>query len=148
MEQPPALFIALESVKQDTALNPGQRGARKILVTELYPEKESEAVAVAWDPPSGTGKCPVQVTENIEVAIFTQTASQDRHLHKLGTEMYMVLEGEMRIEVEGKDYVLLAGDMIVVNPGAVHEVKPAGTEFLCRVVTANCISRSDKYSAA
>ena len=62
--------------------------------------------------------------------------------------MYMVLEGGMTIEVEGKDYMLLAGDMIVVNPGAVHQVKPEGTKFLCRVVTPNCVGSSDKYSAA
>ena len=87
------------------------------------------------------------MTENIEVAIFTQNVVQDRHFHKIGTEIYTVLEGEMRIEVEEKDYVLLAGDMIVVNPGAVHEVKPEGTNFLCRVVTSNCIGSSDKYLA-
>ncbi len=148
MKQLPALLVKLEAVKRDPVLGTGKRGARKFLVTELYPEKESEAAVTEWNPPAGAEKCPVQVTENIEVAIFTQNASQDRHFHKIGTELYMVLEGEMRIEVEEKGYTLLAGDMIVVNPGAVHEVKPEGTNFLCRVVTANCIGSSDKYLAA
>jgi quercetin dioxygenase-like cupin family protein len=145
MNQLPALLVKLESLKQDPAHDPGKRGARKILVTELFPEKETEAVIVEWNPPAGAERCPVQVTENIEVAMFTQNASQDRHFHKIGTDIYTVLEGEMRIEVEGKDYVLLAGDMLVVNPGAVHEVKPEGTNFLCRVITPNCIGSSDKY---
>ena len=148
MRQPPALLIKLESMKRDAALEPGNRGARKILVTELYPAKESEAVHVEWNPPADSGKCPVQVTKNIEVAVFTHNITQDRHLHKLGTEMYMVLEGEMTIEVEGQDYTLLAGDMIVVNPGAAHQVKPQGTKFICRVVTANCGGNADKYHAA
>jgi mannose-6-phosphate isomerase-like protein (cupin superfamily) len=148
MTQLPALLIKLESVKRDAALEPGNRGARKIVVTELYPAKESEADNVEWNPPINSGKCPVQVTNNIEVAVFTHSVPQDRHLHKVGTEMYMVLEGEMKIEVEGQDYTLFAGDMIVVNPGAAHEVKQNGTEFICRVVTANCGGNADKYPAA
>jgi quercetin dioxygenase-like cupin family protein len=148
MKQLPALLVKLESVKRDAALGQGSRGARKILVTELYPAKESEAVQVEWHSPADAGKCPVQVTNNLEVAVFTHDASQDRHFHKIGTELYMVIEGEMRIEVDGEDYRLLAGDMIVVNPGAVHEVKPKGTKFLCRVVTANCGGSTDKYPAA
>lgn len=142
------LLVKLESVKRDAALARGGRGARKILVTDLYAARESETEQVEWNPPAGAEKCPVQVTDNLEVAVFTHRASQDRHFHRTGTEIYMVLEGEMRIEVENEDYQLLAGDMIVVNPGAAHEVKPQGTEFLCRVVTANCGGAADKYAAA
>ncbi len=145
MEQLPAFLVKLESVKRDVALNPGKRGARKVLVTELYPEKETEAVSIIWEPPADEEKCQVQVMGNIEVATFTQNASQDRHFHKIGTEIYIVLEGEMKIDVEGDDYVLLAGDMIVVNPGAVHKVKPEGIKFLCRVVTPNCVGKPDRY---
>lgn len=143
----PGLLVNLEAIKRDPALEAGNRGARKILVTELYPEKEVETTQVEWMPPVDSEKCPVEVTKNIELAVFTQNAPQDRHLHKLGTEMYMVLEGKMKIEVEGQDYVLLPGDMLIVNPGAAHEVKPAGIEFLCRAVTANCGGNADKYPA-
>lgn len=147
MKQLPALLIRLASVNRDAALQADNRGARKILVTELYSAKEYEAEQVEWTPPAASEKCPVQVTQNIEVAVFTHQAPQDRHLHTLGTEMYMVLAGEMHIEVEGQGYVLHAGDMLVVNPGAAHEVKPEGTKFLCRVVTANCGGSADKYPA-
>lgn len=145
MPHPPALFVTLEAVKRDGALQPGGRGARKILVTEIYTSKETEASEVLWNPPADAGKCPVRVTNDTEVAVFTHAASQDRHYHERGTEMYMVLEGRMVIEVEGVDHTLSAGDMIVVNPGAIHAVKPEGTEFLCRVVTVNCGGASDKY---
>jgi quercetin dioxygenase-like cupin family protein len=147
MLQPPALLITLVSLKRDAAFAPGNRGARKLLVTELYPAAEYETRQVEWTSPAASEKCPVQVTRNIELAAFTHQAPQDRHLHTLGTEMYMVLEGEMHIQVEGQEYVLHAGDMLVVNPGSAHEVKPEGTKFLCRVVTANCGGSSDKYSA-
>ncbi|HKR00590.1 MAG TPA: cupin domain-containing protein [Pyrinomonadaceae bacterium] len=146
MKESPALVVSLEAVKRDAALRAGGRGARKILVMELYPATEREATDIVWTPPEDAGSlCPVQVTTNAEVAVFTQGAAQDRHYHQTGTEIYMVLEGTMLIEVEGEDYTLSAGDMIVVNPGATHEVKPEGTEFLCRVVTINCGGASDKY---
>jgi mannose-6-phosphate isomerase-like protein (cupin superfamily) len=97
-------------------------------------------------------KCPVQKISNykdettgIEIAVFNQFARQDRHYHNIGTEIYMVMEGHMIIEVKGVSYRIEAGDMIVVNPLAVHEVKPSGTEFLCRVVTVNCKGDKDKY---
>ena len=149
MKKATALVVRLEAVKRDAALRAGGRGARKILVTEIYPARECEAADVDWTPPEDdVGLCPVQVTGDTEIAVFTQAATQDRHYHRTGTEIYMVLEGTMIIEVEGEDYTLSAGDMIVVNPGAIHEVKPEGTEFLCRVVTVNCGGAADKYKTA
>lgn len=138
-----ALLITLAAVKQDTALQAGNRGAGKILVTGLYPETEDEATEIVWLP--GSAKRQVQLTPDIEVAIFTQHAAQDRHHHKLGTEFYSVIEGEMIIEIEGRPYTLAAGDMIVVHPGTVHQVKPEGCEFICRVISANCGGISDKH---
>jgi mannose-6-phosphate isomerase-like protein (cupin superfamily) len=140
----PALYIKLDALRDDPALQPGRRGARKLLVTELYGAKEEEASDAVWSPPRGAAKCPVQVMPDTELAVFTHLASQDRHWHEQGTEIYMVIEGEMIIEVEGVDYPLSAGDMIVVNPGAKHQVRPQGTEFLCRVVTVNCGGAADK----
>lgn len=147
MKKPPALFITLEAAKADPALLPGGRGARKMLVTEIYPDEEEAAGEITWKPPTLSGKCPVQVMCDTEMACFTHRASQDRHYHKVATEIYMVLEGRMNVEVEGEDYSLIAGDVIVVNPGAIHQIRPEGTEFLCRVVTANCGGASDKYVA-
>jgi mannose-6-phosphate isomerase-like protein (cupin superfamily) len=121
-------------------------GARKILVTEIY-SGEQEAAESIWGPPAGSGNCPVQVMRDTEMASFNERAPQDRHYHKVGTEIYMVLEGSMTIEVEGDDYHLVAGDLIVVNPYAAHQVKPGQTEFICRVVTVNCGGAADKYMA-
>ena len=145
MEGLPALFIRLDAMRNDPALQPGRRGARKLLVTELHEAKEETAWHIVWTPPQGSDKCPVQLMPDTEIGVFTHLASQDRHHHQKGTEIYMVIEGEMIIEVEGASYLLSAGDMIVVNPEARHEVKPQGKEFLCRVVTVNCGGVSDKH---
>lgn len=141
----PALLITLDAVKRDATLQPGYRGARKLLVTELYTEREVETREVVWSPPTGLDKCPVQVTANIEVAIFTQQAAQERHHHKLATEFYTVLAGRMIIEVEGLSHALAAGDMIVINPGTVHRVQPEGCEFLCQIISANCGGAADRH---
>jgi mannose-6-phosphate isomerase-like protein (cupin superfamily) len=143
----PALFVSRKALKRDPALGPRGRGDRKILVTSVFPDAERQAEATEWDPPAGPEKCPVQLMNDAEVAAFNHTARQDRHLHKLGTEIYIVTEGEMLIEVEGVDYLLGPGDMIVVNPGAAHQVKPGRGEFLCTVVSINCGGAADKYPA-
>jgi mannose-6-phosphate isomerase-like protein (cupin superfamily) len=145
MKETKSILITKDSLRRDPNLKIGSRGARKILVTNIYENKEYPCETDVWIPPAGDEKCPVQIMHDTEVAYFNQMASQDRHYHKMGTEMYMVIEGLMTIEVEGKTYHLKSGDMIVVNPQAFHEVKPDGTEFLCRVVTSNCGGSEDKY---
>lgn len=145
MSRPHAFLVTKDAIKRDAALAAGARGARKLLVTELFAAKECEATDITWRPPDAGNKCPIQIMADSEVAVFNQHAAQDRHKHKRGTEIYMVLEGQMVIEIEGEDHKLLSGDMIVVNPNACHEVKPDGTEFLCRVVTMNCGGASDRY---
>jgi mannose-6-phosphate isomerase-like protein (cupin superfamily) len=145
MEELSCLIIKKESLKNDQALKLGSRGARKILVTSIYESKETECKSNIWTPPADDQeKCPVQITDNYEVAFFNQYALQDRHYHKIGTEIYMVLEGNMIIEVKGKAYELTKGDMIIINPNSFHEVKRT-TEFLCRVITVNCCGPKDKY---
>jgi mannose-6-phosphate isomerase-like protein (cupin superfamily) len=41
---------------------------------------------------------------NTEVAVFTEHAKQTSHYHLKGSEIYMVLEGLMPIELEGEIY--------------------------------------------
>lgn len=141
--QPAALLITAEAVSRDVALR--TKGARKLLVVELYPNLEEPASESKWNSVGPTGKCPVEVTTSIEFAIFNQLAPQSRHFHAVATEIYTVLEGRMLIEVEGEHYVLNPGESIVVNPGSRHEVRVDGSRFLCQVIVANCQGRSDKF---
>ncbi|HVF90072.1 MAG TPA: cupin domain-containing protein [Blastocatellia bacterium] len=147
MKTLPALLVTREALERDPALRHGGRGARKILVTGIFAETEMEASDIEWSPPSGSDKCPVRLTAHTEVAVFNGAARQDRHFHEAATEIYMVMEGSMVIEVEGVDYRLKAGDMIVVNPGAAHLVKTGRDDFLCRLVSLNCGGAKDKYLA-
>ncbi len=138
------LFIPLKAVQSDTGLLAGSRGDRKILVTRLFPHAEVEAAECEWSPTSPPKRCPVQIMVDTEVAVFNQRAAQERHFHNKGTEIYSVIEGEMVIESGGREYIMRAGDMLVVNPGTVHQVKPEGRKFLCSLVIVNCGGESDK----
>jgi len=128
----------------DPALEPGARGARKHVVTSLFDKKEEEATRAAWLPPAESEKCPVIVAPAWEMASFTETTAQDRHYHRRGTEIYSVLSGTMSVDVEGELFSLYEGDMLVVNPGAVHVVLREGC-FLARVITVDCGGTDDKF---
>ena len=137
----PALLFTLIETKQDPALK--SRGDRKLLVTEFF-DNEEPATKTRWHYKTCSEKCPVQLMKDTESAVFTHIAKQTRHKHKVGTEIYILIEGSMTIEVENEDYLLIPGDMIAVNPEAYHEVKRE-SEFLCRILTVNCGGSNDRY---
>jgi mannose-6-phosphate isomerase-like protein (cupin superfamily) len=143
--KPAAVVFRLDEVRKDPALiDPGDR---KQIVTQIYPDVEKPIECSEWKPCSPSEKCPVLMMNDTESAVFTEKVKQDRHYHATGTEIYLVLEGRMKIEVEDALYDLAAGDMIVVSPNAWHHVKQ-DSKFLCRVITVNCKGTSDKYTAS
>jgi mannose-6-phosphate isomerase-like protein (cupin superfamily) len=144
MKQIPALFVSKEAVKSDSALAAGARGARKLMVTGLRENNERSADKIVWEAPTSGEKCAVLPMANAEIAVFNQNAAQIRHCHEKGTEIYMVMEGQMTMDVDDVEYLMREGDMMVVHPGTVHNVKPGKSGFLCRVVTINCGGGADK----
>jgi len=138
----PALLVTMEASKQDPALQ--TRGDRKILVTNIRPDTEEEAATVVWRAQPPPAKCPVVATRDTELAIFTERAKQTRHCHKIGTEIYTLLEGEMTIEIAGTLHTLHPSDTLIVKPGVWHETK-RDSRFLCQVVTVNCAGAKDRH---
>lgn len=138
----PAVVFRLSEARKDPGLK--DQGDRKQIVTEVYPEIEKLTEEVEWKPCAPPEKCPVLVMDHTESAVFTEQAKQDRHYHRAGTEIYLVIEGQMKIEVDDKLYTLYVGDMIVVTPGAWHEVQREG-HFLTRVITIDCQGVGDKF---
>jgi len=138
----PALFISSENAHSDAAL--ATRGERKFIVTSVRESSEQEAQCSEWRPPAFRGLAAVLLGNNLEFAIFNQSAKQDLHYHRSATEIYIVVSGEMKIEVERKSFLLHSGDSIVVQPGARHEIKRTGAEFVCYVVASNSFGPADK----
>lgn len=141
----PASFFRLNTLNTDEALL--TRGDIKLLVTELYDRFEELAGLPEWCPKGSSGKRPVVVAENLEVAVFNERAKQTRHAHGKGTECYVCLRGSLSIEIEGKRYSLAPGDFVIVHPGSFHEVQTSGEPFLGLVFTANCGGASDRIDA-
>ncbi len=136
------LLVTIDSIRRDPALQPHSRGARKIGVTTVYPDKEKEYSEPRWI--GSDHESPVMLLESTEYAVFTETTVQDRHFHKMGTEFYTILEGEFHIDVSGDLFQLTAGDSIVIPAGVVHEVF-RDTSFVASVITVHCGGIADKY---
>lgn len=136
------LLITSAAIAADPALQSGSRGARKIVVTSLYEEKEIPFENSHWQ--GSPVKSPVMVLDNTEFAVFTDETVQDRHYHKHAHEFYTVLNGKFVIEVEGEMFSLTSGETIIVPPYAVHEVF-RDHRFTAQVVTTNCGGVSDKF---
>lgn len=140
-------IITGEAVEADRALLPGERGARKLVsVTPPFEGKEREADDELWRAGQTGELTPILIADNWEVAIFNEVTKQDRHLHRVGTEIYFVREGDVKIEVEGEVYDLISGDILMVMPGSAHEVLREG-KFLIQLVCVNCGGPGDKFPA-
>lgn len=137
----PALLLRKSAIKEDPALLYSGRGARKIGVTTKYDGKEHWAEDIEWK--SSTSSTAVINIEKTEIAVFNNITTQDRHFHKDATEIYTVIEGEMRIEVSGVLYRLYSGDSVIVMAKSIHEIF-RDTEFLTQVITVNTIGIEDK----
>jgi mannose-6-phosphate isomerase-like protein (cupin superfamily) len=137
------LTIPREAVAADEAMGDGGVGKRKIVVTEQF-EGERPVSETRWRPPVDCDAAAVLGTADLELSYFNEQAPQDRHLHRMATEIYTVQSGEMRIWASNEVYTLGAGDAIVILPDTWHQVLPTpGTPFCCQVIAAN-VSIHDK----
>jgi len=151
-ESVPYLVVRKRNVKDDWKiyLEPKEKNnGRKIGVNNIFPNKEKYAIDTEWGPSaSPEEKTPVIETGQggVEISTFNHLAGQGCHKHLLGTEIYVVLEGEMSIRLnETHEVKLCAGDEIVVLPNTVHEVLVSDQPFLTRVHSLNCYGEQDKY---
>jgi quercetin dioxygenase-like cupin family protein len=71
----------------------------------------------------------------------------ERHYHRLSEEIYLLVEGGGRMELDGETREVTAGDAILIRPGAWHTLAAgaAGARLLCCCVPA--YSHDDTYFA-
>lgn len=74
---------------------------------------------------------PVE-NQSLAEASLPPGAATDRHYHKLSEEIYFLLEGEGRMEINGEVRTVGPGDAILIAPLSWHQIT-AVTElrFLC-----------------
>jgi len=68
---------------------------------------------------------PIQVGVKFGASPFGK-----RHLHKTMAEYFLLLEGELRLRVNGETTAMKKGDLLVVEPGEEHEVLGSSPEAL------------------
>ena len=74
---------------------------------------------------------PVQ-NQSLAEACLPAGGSTQRHYHKLSEELYFLLEGSGRMEVDGIVRQIGPGHAILIPPGAWHEmVAESSMRFLC-----------------
>jgi mannose-6-phosphate isomerase-like protein (cupin superfamily) len=70
----------------------------------------------------------------------------ERHYHQLSEEFYFILEGTGRMEIDGEEKPVSAGDAILIPAGAWHQITATQTlRFLC--CCAPAYSHDDTYFA-
>ncbi len=64
--------------------------------------------------------------------------STQRHFHAEAEEIYLMVEGDGLLEVDGETRAVGPGDAVLIPPGAWHEITagPDGARFLCCCVPA------------
>jgi quercetin dioxygenase-like cupin family protein len=144
------VILRKDVVKQDWKIKVKEKNnGRKVLVNEIFPKTQKHIENPEWGFAPQEDRTPVLETGygGVEIATFTEQASQDRHKHLVSMDIYTVLEGTMTIRIGDKDDVVLqSGDEIIVLPGVIHEVLDAKTSFLTRVHATNCYGPRDKYT--
>lgn len=69
------------------------------------------------------------------------------HLHKIKTETYYVLEGQLVFMLEWQEMVLSAGAVVMVKPGAVHTYWNMGPGHVRMMVMASPTGTEGYYEA-
>ncbi|MCI4625784.1 MAG: hypothetical protein L3V56_07460 [Candidatus Magnetoovum sp. WYHC-5] len=143
------LILRVNEIKKDAKLLEYNSNGRKVLVNKMRPSTEFYAFESEWSVVSN-GKTPVFETGEggIEISTFTEKSKQDLHKHLIGTEIYTVIEGTMRLQLEERYTVTLnVCDEIIVFPGTAHRIlnDEQNEHFLVRVHSINCYGKEDKY---
>jgi mannose-6-phosphate isomerase-like protein (cupin superfamily) len=89
------------------------------------------------------------VNQSLAEASLPQGGTTDRHYHKKSEELYFILEGRAKMEIDGEEREVGAGDAILISPGAWHQITGQGSHgvrFLC--CCAPPYEHSDTYFSA
>jgi mannose-6-phosphate isomerase-like protein (cupin superfamily) len=73
--------------------------------------------------------------------------AERRHLHHYARQFFFVLAGELTIEIEGEEQLLLPHDGIEVAPGQAHRVFNRGDNPANFLVTSQPPSHGDRIDA-
>lgn len=82
---------------------------------------------------------------NTSITLANDIKPTTAHYHKLSTEIYWVLEGEIKILIDNVEINVDGGDLIIINPNEVHKVLSASKENKIGVISNPRWTKEDEY---
>ena len=67
-----------------------------------------------------------QMTQEKWSAALLEIQDSPKHFHRIEKEIFVIVEGELDIEVDGAHQVLRVGESITISPNQVHQLKSSG----------------------
>ena len=68
--------------------------------------------------------------QSLAEATLEMEQATERHYHRVTEEIYFVLKGQGKMEVDGETGYLRPGDSVLIPPGAWHQLENNGTSEL------------------
>jgi mannose-6-phosphate isomerase-like protein (cupin superfamily) len=96
---------------------------------EPFTTKDGSTIRVLLDAELGGA-----VNQSLAEATLAPGQATERHYHARTEELYVLLEGEGAMEVDGEATPVAPGDAILIPPGARHQIRATGEaelRFLC-----------------
>ena len=93
-----------------------------------FTTKDGSTIRVLLDGEHGA------VNQSLAEAWLEPGQATERHYHALTEELYVLLDGEGEMEVDGARRPVGRGDAILIAPGAWHQIRASGRDplrFLC-----------------
>jgi len=86
-----------------------------------YKTKDASEIRELLHPDNST-----ITNQSLAEAVIKPGQTTEAHSHKLTEEVYYVLEGEGKMYLANDDFLVAAGDSILIKPGQIHYIKNTG----------------------
>ena len=93
---------------------------QKRTATSIHPLRESRSITQPYH------NRRVAAVNDHEIRMSVMTSGFEWHSHPRSDEVFLVIEGELLIEIEDRQVVLGEGDLFTVPRGIVHRTRPVG----------------------
>jgi mannose-6-phosphate isomerase-like protein (cupin superfamily) len=117
--------------------------------TQIVSTKSAEHYK--WGGPQGTDCDGWHLVKTPELSIIEElmppNTTEARHSHAHARQFFFVLEGELTLEVEHRNFVLKTGEGLEVSPGQQHQAMNRGPNSVRMLVTSQPPSHGDRITA-